>query len=808
MSKTFFKLGFGVVAVVVLTLTGTLQAAPFDRQITFKQPDGTMIQLHGWGDEFQAVFETQAGFTVVFDQARQAYCYARQDDASGQLVSLGVQAHLASPAGLARHQRMSFAARKSQVVARWQRWENGMHIQAQWDAKKAALAAITATNGSIAGSPPTSTTTGVKVGLTLLVDFSDDPATVPQAEIINFCNGDNYTGFGNNGSVKSYYYDNSAGLLTYTNVVTIYVRAPQPKSVYNDITKDAGDNANTLIKDALDTLKALPNYTTDILPMFANLTVDASSQVVAFNVFYAGDNGGVWSMGLWPHSWVLYNVGAQDLGDGKSVYKYEISNIGASLELGTFCHENGHMLCGYPDIYDYGYDSVGGAGDFCLMAYGSFGGNPSQICAYLKRASGWANTVELDYTSSLVATAGTTGTNFNRFYRYQKPGVPTEYYLIENRERIGRDAQLPASGLAIWHIDELGDRDNQSTNYNTSHLNYEVSLMQADNLWDFQNNINAGDPEDLYYASNSAVGYVNAFSDTNSPSARWWNGTASGLRITEITNPSTNMTFRVGTASGGTPPVNPSIISAPQAPWGTTLSALNGGNPNGDWYLFVQDTSPLQSGVISNGWYVTLTTANPVGFSADNQIVATPGSLTNVIGAHWNLTLAVTNFGPSISSNVYVSDALPLGLTLVASNTLSGTVSQIGSRLLSWNVGTLAVGAGATLNLDLTSAASGVYTNTATVAADTADANADDDSVSSILLVSGPVIAPQLTPSFSFSGGKFLLGVSGSPVSTVIQASTNLSNWVSVYTNTPPFTFTNFDSTNYQMRFYRAVTGL
>jgi uncharacterized repeat protein (TIGR01451 family) len=440
--------------------------------------------------------------------------------------------------------------------------------------------------------------------------------------------------------------------------------------------------------------------------------------------------------------------------------------------------------------------------------YGGGGKNPVEICAYLKRASGWGNSVELNSSSALLATAGaaaTTGTNINQFYRYQKHSVPTEYYLIENRQQLGHDAAIPASGLAIWHVDELGDRDNQSTNYNATHANYECSLVQADNLYHFQRNINSGDANDLYYASNTAPAYINAFTDASSPSAFWWDGTASGLRITSISAASTNMTFFVGTY---VPPIVPKIITAPQPSWGTNLSVMNGTDPNGDWVLFVQDDKALDSGVISNGWFLTLTTANPVGFSADNQIIATPGSLTNVIGAHWNLTLAVTNFGPSISSNVYVSDALPLGLTLVASNTLSGTVSQIGSRLLTWKVGTLAVGAGATLNLDLTSAAAGVYTNTATVAADTADANADDDSVSSVLLASGSVIAPQLTPSFSFSGGKFLLGVSGSPVSTVIQASTNLSNWVPVYTNTPPFVFTNLDSTNYPARFYRAVTGL
>ena len=44
----------------------------------------------------------------------------------------------------------------------------------------------------------------------------------------------------------------------------------------------------------------------------------------------------------------------------------------------------------------------------------------------------------------------------------------------------------------------------------------------------------------------------------------------------------------------------------------------------------------------------------------------------------------------------------------------------------------------------------------------------------------------------------------------IIQASTNLVNWVDVYTNpdyTAPFNFVDPNATNYTSRFYRVVTG-
>jgi hypothetical protein len=33
----------------------------------------------------------------------------------------------------------------------------------------------------------------------------------------------------------------------------------------------------------------------------------------------------------------------------------------------------------------------------------------------------------------------------------------TEYFICENRQQTGRDAGLPDAGLAIWHVDELGN---------------------------------------------------------------------------------------------------------------------------------------------------------------------------------------------------------------------------------------------------------------------------------------------------------------------------------------------------------------
>ena len=533
---------------MVVLAAACVSAAPFAKTFSFTQPDGTRIEVWGEGDEFRAVFEHR-GYTIVRDRVTKAYTYARLSADGTALVPTRLLVGQADPAasGLPQHLRIAPEAAAAQARQRFERWDAGMQIRRRWQERKSQLQLLRAqAAGDISVmAPPSFTTTGTKVGLCLLIDFPDEEATVPSADIHEFCNGDGYTGYGNNGSVKEYYQDVSGGLLTYTNVVTAYVRMVQPHSFYCDTSKDAGSQANILIADAIAILKAQPNYETEILPTFASLSQEGDGELVACNVFYAGDNGGDWTMGLWPHSWSLYEAGPQDLGDGKIVFKYQITDIGATLELGTFCHENGHMLCGYPDIYDYQYDSVGGAGQFCLMNSGGHGNNPVQVCAYLKYASGWTETVEVtwkDYTAaSLTATAGESG--FNRIYRLAKPDVDTEYYLFENRQQSGRDAAIPGAGIAIWHIDEEGNRDDQRMAYNTEHQNYECTLVQADNLWHFQNNLNSGDAQDLFYEGNPAAGYQNRFSDQTAPSARWWDGSAAKFKVERFSASGPVMTF-------------------------------------------------------------------------------------------------------------------------------------------------------------------------------------------------------------------------------------------------------------------------
>jgi len=249
------------------------------------------------------------------------------------------------------------------------------------------------------------------------------------------------------------------------------------------------------------------------------------------------------------------------------------------------------------------------------------------------------------------------------------------------------------------------------------------------------------------------------------------------------------------------------FVSPPSPPYGSTLSALNGGNPNGAWELFVQDDTPLDNGTNYNGWTLGLTLANPVGVAADNQILMTNRAVTIPYGSNIVYILVVTNYGPSASTNVFVSDNLPSGVTFVSAAVTQGSANHNTSQL-TWNVGPLATNAGAQLTLMLKPNSTGSYVNSAIVSAVTPDPNPDDDSASATVAVAVPNPPHVGGGVFIASGKQFQLSITGSALPTIIQASTNLVNWVPVWTNTPPFTFTDLISSPYPDRFYRAVQGM
>ena len=115
------------------------------------------------------------------------------------------------------------------------------------------------------------------------------------------------------------------------------------------------------------------------------------------------------------------------------------------------------------------------------MGGGSWNGGgdiPAHPSAWCKVQQGWATVTNVTSRAARSSLPDVkTSRNVHRLWK-DGAGGP-EYFLLENRQRTGYDAELPGDGLLIWHID-----DNQPGNTDENH--YKVGLVQADGERDLE----------------------------------------------------------------------------------------------------------------------------------------------------------------------------------------------------------------------------------------------------------------------------------------------------------------------------------
>ncbi|MBD3221018.1 hypothetical protein GF314_07215, partial [bacterium] len=78
---------------ISVLLAGPAPAHPVHGMpIEVRQPDGTVVPLSIWGDEYHQRLETRDGYTVVRDPRDDRYCYAELSSDGRTLRSTGVGA--------------------------------------------------------------------------------------------------------------------------------------------------------------------------------------------------------------------------------------------------------------------------------------------------------------------------------------------------------------------------------------------------------------------------------------------------------------------------------------------------------------------------------------------------------------------------------------------------------------------------------------------------------------------------------------------------------------------------------------------
>jgi len=228
---------------------------------------------------------------------------------------------------------------------------------------------------------------------------------------------------------------------------------------------------------------------------------------------------------IWPHR------GSIDLEvDGVRIASYTILNHAARL--GVYVHEFGHDL-GLPDLYDRDYSSHG-AGDWCTMATGSWldtAGHPAHISAWGKIRLGWIAPKMISAGVDSIEVPSASEKPFALKVPVGEVDSP-EYFLVENRRKVGFDSLLAAEGILIWHIDER-------KGHNDDEKHKMIDLVEATKDQDLdriENYTLPKYPPDVFTKQSKAE-----FSDDTEPSARSYDGSPSSIAIRVLTDPARTM---------------------------------------------------------------------------------------------------------------------------------------------------------------------------------------------------------------------------------------------------------------------------
>jgi M6 family metalloprotease-like protein len=487
-----------LLAFIVWLFPACLAAAPYNGEImSFRQPDGTHVDVRLYGTEYYIRAEGIDDYTVIRDKNTQWICYASLSEDGTEFISTGIKYRLTKDLTAAikmelnipRHLEISAKARGRIIM------ENKRNLTGE------------SYRNSDTNREPRSLS-GVIKGLCIVVDFSDEPGTLPIEEFNSFCNDMDYSAFGNNGSLRKYYFDISGGTIDYQNVVFGYFRAPGTFAGYDSLP--VGRGAEAILESAL---KAIDSDGFD----FSTLSANPDGSIMAINLMYTGMPK-TWNYGMWWHQGVYSGFSA----DGVHSGYYNCSIAYSPLSLGTVVHENGHMLFNWDDTYKYDNEhGPDGIGAFDLMCSYGNAYNPVPPNPYFVMKAGWGNLVDItNYNGSISDIA-----EDHTYYQYKNVNDTNEFFLFDNRSKTGRSLFIPDEGLTVWHVDKRGD--NQT-------FQHQVYLVHANN--------NMEDKTDICFHS----GLNTEFSDTTKPNSMFYDGNTSRLILHDISAVSNTMTYELG----------------------------------------------------------------------------------------------------------------------------------------------------------------------------------------------------------------------------------------------------------------------
>ncbi len=505
----------------LLSFANPAMGAPaYPNPIDYNLPDGTTITIMLMGDEKVKWAETLDGYSILVNQDG-FFEYAILD-AEGNMVMSGIKV---SAQGKKTLKELNFLEKvpkglrfsPEQISVRRQIWE----IKEDMATK----------------SFPT---TGNRRAICILIGFTDQAFSRTQAEFAALFNQIGYNVNGATGSFKDFYLENSYGQLNLTVDVAGPFTASQNMAYYGANNAQGDDvRPRELVLEAIN----LADPGVD----FSQYT-NGGTEVRGLYIIYAGfgEEAGGGANAIWAHAWSL---ASQVTRDGVTLWRYACSaelrgNSGTNISsIGVIAHEFGHTL-GAPDFYDTNYStggSFGGTGNWDLMASGSWnngGATPAHHNGFTKTVVfGWAPLPVL--TSPSTITLYNSVQNNNSFYRYDTT-TPNEYFLLEKRQQVGFDSNIPGNGMIIYHIHS--GVFSVGNSINATHPQRMYPVAQNASIDPTSTPSSYGTINGASCAWTGIEGTKTEFSDSTLPSSRSWAGANSNRPITNILRNSSSQT--------------------------------------------------------------------------------------------------------------------------------------------------------------------------------------------------------------------------------------------------------------------------
>jgi len=499
----------------------SVPAYPYFIQI--EQPDGEEITVKMRGDERMKWMESEDGYSLLYDENK-FIVYAASNE-QGDMVPSST---IAQNVGL-----------RSDQTAQWLKTiPKNLHFS---EGQKEILQQLRAV------APPdhvplfaSNAAIGTTKVICALIQFPDRAFTYTNNDFAQLMNQIGYVKGAQQGSVRDFYRENSYGLVDMI-VTVVGPYTARRNTVYYGENKGANAidaNVAELAKEAAAFAFNDPNVRPE------DYDNDGDGYIDAFHFIFAGygeESGGgdncIWShmSGYWP-SLIFKN---------KRLATYSCSSelrgrTGANITYsGVICHELCHVF-GAPDYYDTDGEESGGlfygTGSWDLMGDGNWNNNgatPAHINMFQKIIFGWVNPIELSSPQVVKDMPNSAETPFAYIIKTQNPN---EYYVLENRQKVGFDGKIPGTGLLIYHVNYNAQRFAENT-VNVGHPQGLYPVCAASNFSEPTGTLASYGAINTSFCTFPITGIVSRcdFTDETTPSAFLWTGEKLGKPITNIT---------------------------------------------------------------------------------------------------------------------------------------------------------------------------------------------------------------------------------------------------------------------------------